>query len=152
MNQHNRVYVYDKAKYHVGTTTEYGLPDSHASHHTLYFFRWLIDNGLMSETFLSDAEPLGEYQSGQRTLLSLYEWWDCCLVDTMLSEEGNAFARQYFDFEKGRYIRDYIDRFKGDLPSEFHIAYNDEIYEKFRSVIDKRYSRWKAPKRWWWPF
>lgn len=152
MTQPSRPVVYDKSKYHSETTNGYGLPDDHASHHTLFFLRWLIENDLMAEEFTSEAKPLGEYRARTRTLLSLYEWWDCCLVDDMLSEEGNAFARHYFDFDKGQYLNDYIGLLQGDLPSEFHVEFTDANYAELKSVIDRRYQEWKRPKRKWWPF
>jgi hypothetical protein len=112
----------------------------------------LIENDLMGEEFTSEAEPLDQYRSGTRTLLSLYEWWDCCLLDGMLSDEGNAFAQHYFDFDGGQYLHDYIGLLKGSLPSEFHIEFTDDNYAKLKPIIDKRYRKWKNPKRWWWPF
>ena len=142
--------VYDKTKYHLETIDEYGLPESHASHHTLYFLRWLIENEIMSDEFKSETQPLNEYLTGERSLISLYEWWDCCLVDDMLSDEGNAFAQHYFDFEKGKYIQDYIKLLKGKLPSEFHVKYTDDNYAELKHILDKRYQDWKRPKKKWW--
>ena len=57
----------------------------------------------------------------------------------MLSEEGNAFGMHYFDFERGRYIHDYIETLQGRLPSEFHVDYTEDGYQKMRKVIDRRY-------------
>jgi hypothetical protein len=144
--------VYDKSDYHLETTQGYGLDDSHASHHTLFFFRWVVDTGLMSEEFISEAEPLEEYKTGKRSILSLYEWWDCCLVDDMLSDEGNSFAQHYFDFDKGQYLKDYMGALQGSLPSEFHIEFTEENYSTMRAIIDRRYQEWKHPKISWWPF
>jgi len=141
MNDYAQPVVYDKTKYHLETTEEYGLPESHASHHTLYFLRWLIENDMMSDDFTSEAQPLDEYRKGKRTLLSLYEWWDCCLVDDMLSDEGNAFAQYYFDFENGKYIHDYIGLLQGNLISEFHIEFTDEKYARLKPIIDKRHQQ-----------
>ena len=152
MNEYKQPVVYDKTKYHLETIEGYGLPESHASHHTLYFLRWLIENGLMSEEFTLEAQPLDEYRTGKRTLLSLYEWWDCCLIDDMLSDEGNAFAQHYFDFEKGQYLNDYIGLLQGSLPSEFHIEFTDVNYAQLKPIIDKQYQRWKKPKKRRWPF
>jgi hypothetical protein len=65
----------------------------------------------------------------------------------MLSEEGNAFAMHYFDFERGRYIHDYIAALQGSLPSEFHVDCTEDNYQKMRQVIDRRYDEWKTPKK-----
>jgi hypothetical protein len=70
----------------------------------------------------------------------------------MLSEDGNKFAMHYFDFDKGRYIHDYIELLQGQLPSEFHINCNEANYQRMKEVIDRRYREWKTPKKSWWPF
>ena len=85
----------------------------------------------------------------------------------MLSDEGNAFAMYYFDFDRGRYMQDYTSALQGNLPSEYHIKYSEENYQKLRTVIDDRYAEWKnredesesgkdqvqtPTKKWWWPF
>jgi len=144
--------VYDKTKYHLETTDNYSLPEPHASYHTLYFLRWLIENDFMSDEFKSEEEPLNEYLTGKRSLLFLYEWWDCCLIDDMLSNEGNAFAQYYFDFEKGQYLKDYIGLLQGSLTSEFHIEFTDANYLKLKHIIDKNYKNWKKPKKKIWSF
>ena len=160
--------VYDKGKYHLETVEKYGLPESHAYHHTLYFFRWLIEHELMSDEFRSETQSFDPAGPTNEAVLQTYEWWDCCLVDDMLSDEGNAFAMAYFDFDKGRYLADYIGLLQGDLPSEFHVDLTEENYQKLKPTIDQRYAEWKAgtistgakivssgqsgsvtPKRWW---
>ena len=151
MKKYSESILYDKADYHYESIESYGLPESHMSHHTLYFLRWLIENNLMSDLFNSEPRLIQEYRSGERSLLSIYEWWDCCFTDDMLSEEGNAFTQHYFDLNKGKYIMDYIDFLQGSLESEFHIEFNERNYEVLKQVIDKRYHKWKK-RKWWWPF
>ena len=41
----------------------------------------------------------------------VYMFWDGVLSDDMLNDEGNQFAIDYFDFEKGLYLDDYDDVF-----------------------------------------
>jgi hypothetical protein len=140
-------YVYDKAKYHYESVEEAGLSEEHASNHTVPILRWLVENGLMSAFFMEEgAEPVGRYQRGELSIHGLYDWWDNCLIDDMISDEGNAFGRHYFAFESGKYIPDYIATLQGSLPSEFHVVYSEENYAKIRTVIDKRYSEWKASR------
>ncbi len=147
-------HVYDKAKYHLETIEEAGLPESHASNHIVPMLRWLIDNNLMGEFFLSEGrEPLARYRAGEISIHELFEWWDTCLIGDMLSERGNAFAMAYFDYDKGKYIHDYSSTLQGDLPSEFHIPYSEAGYAKLRDVIDSRYAQWSSPKsKPWWQF
>ncbi|HXC01629.1 MAG TPA: hypothetical protein VNU49_03185 [Opitutaceae bacterium] len=146
-------HVYDKAKYHYETIEQHDLSEEHAANHTVVFLRWLIDRRMMSEFFEKEAvEILRKFRAGQATIHQVYEWWDCCLIDDMLSEEGNAFAKHYFDFEHGRYIHDYIATLKHGLPTEFHIDYSEGNYQTMKKVIDRRYEEWKKPKKKWWLF
>jgi hypothetical protein len=147
-------HVYDKAKYHDESIQQYGLPEEHAANHTIVFLRWLIEHQLMSNFFCNEgAKVLESFRAGKATIYDVYSWWDSCLVDDMLSEEGNAFAMHYFDFDRGRYIHDYIKTLQRGLPSEFHVEYTEENYQLMRKVIDRRYDEWQRNgKRRWWPF
>ena len=143
-------YVYDKAKYHFESVEEFGLPAEHAYNHTVPILRWFIEHGFMSEFFNEEcADQLAAYQAGSLSIYQLYEWWDCCLISDMVNEEGNAFGMYYFDFEKGKYISDYIGTLQGDLPSEFHVVYTEENYARLKSVIEKRFEEWRNRKPWW---
>jgi hypothetical protein len=144
--------VYDKAKYHDETVEEYGLSDKHAENHTIFFLRWLIENGLMSAEFMDgSAAILENFQLSKASIHEVYRYWDRCLMENMLSEEGNAFAKSYFDFQRGRYMDDYARTLQGDLPSTYHINYSEKNYQLMKEIIDRRYKAWKN-KPWWWPF
>ena len=146
-------HVYDKAKYHYESVEQHGLSEEHAANHTVVFLRWLIAHNMMNDFFLREShDVVDKFRAGEATIHQVYEWWDCCLVDDMLSEEGNSFAKAYFDFEIGQYIHDYIATLQGDLPSEFHVDYTEENYERMRQVIDRRYTEWSTRKRTWWPW
>jgi hypothetical protein len=138
-------FVYDKAKYHDQSVEEQGLPGHHAYHHTTYFLSWLVKNRLMSEWFEQEGKAeIARYRAGEISINELYEWWDCCLISDMLSERGNAFARDYFDFDKGKYVADYEKHLLGDLPTVFHLPYTAEREAVIHRVIDERYAAWKA--------
>ena len=144
-------YVYDKAKYHAETIENLGLPESHADNHTVPFLRWLIENDLMSDFFVTEsADSLAAFKRGETSIHELYESWDRCPISDMLSPQGNAFAMSYFDFEKGKYLADYMKTLQGGLPTEFHVQYSDENYQKLKHVIDERYARWQHPPKPWW--
>jgi hypothetical protein len=71
----------------------------------------------------------------------------------MISDKGNLFALDYFDYEKGRYLHDYKDTLQGELPSEFHIQYSEDTYAKIKVVIDQRYRAFQERKsKPWWKF
>lgn len=140
--------VYDKAKYHDDTVEEFGLPEEHAANHTVFFLRWLIEHSLVSSFFQTEsADVLDAFRAGKASIHDVYEWWDRCLISDMLSDEGNAFAQAYFDFERGEYLRDYAQVLQRDLPSEFHVAYTEQNYQSMRAVIDARYAAWQANAR-----
>src|SRR5688572_15876770 len=104
----NSPHVYDKAKYHYETIEEFGLSEEHADNHTVVFLRWLIEHDLISKAFVENSgDMLEKFRAGKASIHELYEWWDCCLIEDMLSEEGNKFAMHYFDFDKGMFLQDY---------------------------------------------
>ena len=141
-------HVYDKTKYHDDTVEELGLPEEHAANHTAFFLRWLIERSLVSELFETEgADILAPFRDGQASIHDVYEWWDGCLVDDMLSDEGNAFARSYFDFDRGDYMQDYARVLQRDLPTEFHVPYTEENYQAIRAVIEDRYAAWQRSPR-----
>jgi hypothetical protein len=145
--------VYDKAKYHDESVRQHGLSEEHAANHTVVFLRWLIEHRMISQLFeQEDSEILRKFRSGEATIYEVYEWYDRCLIDVMLSEEGNAFAMHYFDFEHGKYGNDYCGALQHKLPTLFHIDYNEANYQTMKRIIDRRYKEWKRPKRRWWFF
>lgn len=140
----NSPHVYDKAKYHSESVDLLGLSEEHAANHTVVFLRWLIENNLMSQEFNEGSgDMLAKFRAGKATIHQVYGWWDWCLIDDMLSDEGNAFAMHYFDFDKGKYLQDYMELLQGKLPSEFHVDYNESNYQRMKEVIDRRYAEWK---------
>lgn len=146
-------YIYDKAEYHYETVEQYGLPRTHASIHVLPILRWFIEHDLMSDFFHSTcADEIAAYRRGDISIQALYEWWDECLAGEMVSDEGNAFGQEYFDFSKGKYIADYVELLQGNLPSEFHVQFDEANYSVLKRRIDERYRQWKNQNRPWWRF
>jgi hypothetical protein len=140
-------HVYDKAKYHSGTVRKYGLSSEHASNHTVMFLRWLVEHHMTSDLFEQEGKAvLQKFRAGKVSIHKLYKWWDGCLIDDMLSEEGNAFAMHYFDFENGQFLPDYTATLQGSLPSEYHIVFSEENFQMLRKVIDRRYDEWKGSR------
>jgi hypothetical protein len=50
----NKPKAYDKSKWHSETVAEYGLPEEHASHHIVFFFRWCIEHDFVSDWLRSE--------------------------------------------------------------------------------------------------
>lgn len=145
--------VYDKAKYHRDSVEKKGLPEEQAEVHTAFYLGWLIDNDLYSEEFATEnREIVDEYKRRKTTAMAIYEWWDCCLVDDMISERGKVFSQYYFDFENGKYTADYMKTFNVNGDNDFFtVEYTWDNYAKIRKVIDNRYNKWtkRQAKKWW---
>ena len=75
----------------------------------------------------------------------VYMFWDGVLSDDMLNDEGNQFAIDYFDFEKGLYLDDYDDVFL-ECDTLYQVQDTWENYFKLKEVIDIRYTEWKNLK------
>jgi hypothetical protein len=142
----SEIKVYDKSKWHDETVAEYGLPEENACHHIVFFFRWCIEHDFVC-AWLSEESP-DDYAAIRDGSLSAVDYFerllDGCFSDDMLTDEGNAFASAYFDYDAGRYLDDLINTLKGDLPSEYHIPFNEDTYGQMKAVIDGRYAAWKA--------
>jgi hypothetical protein len=138
-------HVYDKATYHDDTVEELGLPHEHAENHTVFFLRWLIEHSLMSEGFEREgADILQQFREGSVPIHEVYRWCDGCLMDDMLSADGNAFARFYFDVERGQYLTDYARVLQRGLPTQFHVEYTEANYRTLAPVVDERYATWRG--------
>src|ERR1044072_1798891 len=102
-------HVYDKAKYHYDGDFPDELPIEQGFVHTGMFLGWVIDNDLYSEFLYTEASGYIEsFKQRELTGAQVYEYaCDGTFIDDMLTESGNRFARDYFDFDKGSYLIDY---------------------------------------------
>jgi len=137
--------VYDKAKFHFETIEKHGLPAIQSYVHTAFFLGWLIDKKLLDDEFEEDSDSdIEAFRERQISAPRLFQRFDGCLDEEMLSPEGVAFANAYFDFERGEYLSDYRKHLTKDLPSEFHVSDTWENYEVASAFISERYSAWKS--------
>jgi hypothetical protein len=143
---------YDKADFHIESIEKAGLSFEHACNHTIVFLRWLIEHQMLAPFDDQNKWILREFTEGRMSIYQVYSYYDCCLISDMLTKEGDAFAMHYFDFQRGRYLQDYMKALQDSLPTEFHIDYNEKNYQIMKNIIDNRYARWKRFKHWWWPF
>lgn len=140
------IYVYDKARYHPkGGFT-----------HTGMFIGWILENNLYSEKMPIDKSAALSLKERKITGAQIYDdFLDGVLTSNELNDEGNAFAKSYFDFTKGKYIHDYAKVFNVNLRSNDFLNVKDtwNNYEKIKNIIDKRYQEWKERQnRKWWEF
>jgi hypothetical protein len=133
-------YVYDKAKYHYGGDCPTSLPEQASFVPTGMFYGWLVEHKMVKEEFDPQTE---EFVARRMTGPKLYEQGDGCLIDAMLTDEGNRFALAYFDFKHGKYLADYQELLAKGLPTPFHVADTWANYDILRKRIDERYAAWK---------
>ena len=58
-----------------------------------------------------------------------------------LSEEGNRFAKSYFE---SRYLEDYEACLGAGLASLYHVEDSPENSSKIEAVLDERFKAWRA--------
>lgn len=135
--------VFDKAKWHYEGEFPEDLDEKQAFVHTGLFLGWIIDNELYSEEFADDFDKeIRKFISRKLTGPDVYRAVDGVFMDEMLNEVGLAFTIAYFDFEKGKYLRDYEKAFPG-LPSMYHVVDTWDNYNTLKPLIDKRFAAWK---------
>lgn len=138
-------YVFDKAKYHDGSIEKMGLADEQSFVHTGLFIAWLVNNDLMSDFFNEESGP--DILDLKHKIVSpseLYMNWDGVFVGDMLNETGFNFAMSYFDFDKGRYLRDYEKVFDVKGEDVFKVADTWDNYDKLRPAIDLAFKKWRS--------
>ncbi|MCK5746928.1 MAG: hypothetical protein KAH44_11970 [Oricola sp.] len=136
---------YDDAEWHYGGDFPEGVPISHGFTHIGFFLTWIVDSGLESE-FIQTASPRELAATKRRDVspIALLEFWDGQLIDDMLSDEGNAFAAQYYNMSNAEagYFADYSEVF-GEAGT-YEIEPTWENYDRIKPVISRRYEEWKA--------
>ena len=152
---------YDDASWHYGGEFPKELPPEAGATHIGMFVSWCVLNGLVGQLHL-DEFP-GYVESLKSRSLTpgafLIQACDEKFTDEDLSDEGNAFARIYFDTQKGQYLADYEKTLAIPDKSLYHVADTWENFDKLAPVISRRFQNWKehgaveSPKPWWrfWP-
>lgn len=136
--------VYDKAKWHYEGDFPSELPKFQAYVHTGMFLGWVIENHLYSEEFQDNCEEeIEAFQNREMTGPQVYKSCDGVFADEMLNSQGNRFARFYFDFDKGDYLRDYEDLLAAGLASTYHVSDTWENYSRLKERIDQRFQAWQ---------
>jgi len=139
--------VFDKAKWHVNDDFPSDL-DQHQSYvHSGLFICWLIDKGFIDDDFKTEnLDGINLLTSRQVAPSQFYVDY----LDGVFNAEGLTliaikFTTDYFDFEKGNYVTDYLATLdpSDSLPSLFHVADTWGNYDKLKLVINKRFTEWK---------
>ena len=138
---------YDDASWHSGGKFPKDLPPEAGATHTGMFLAWALLNGLAGENFTDTPGETGKLASRAVTPGRFFlEACDGKFTDEDLSDEGNAFARAYFDFEKGAYLGDYEETLAQDVPELYYVKDSWENFDRLKPLLDRRYAEWKAER------
>jgi hypothetical protein len=163
---------YDRSDWHYGGDYPEDLPDENAATHIGMFLAWCMENNLVSEELIEQsAEAIERVKKHELTGAEfLIEECDEKFWSSDLSDEGNAFAGDYYEdgteFSKKfhSYMEDYCDAFNQkaekegfEYPSVYHVENNWENYAIVKKFLDRQYSQWKnsrddAELKWVWVF
>jgi hypothetical protein len=140
---------YDDASWHYGGDFPPDLPAEAGATHSGMFLAWALLNGLGGKFFEEEApEAISELKDRRSTPGAVFlSYSDGKLTDSDLGELGNAFARHYFDLQKGAYLGDYERTLAGGLASTYHVPDTWESYDRLCPVIDRRYAEWRSMRR-----
>jgi hypothetical protein len=134
----------DRADWHYGGNYPSGLPSENGGTHIGMYLAWIVHRGLGSEELAQMAGDtyawvLNREVTGRDLLFTKL---DEKFFDTLLSPEGQAFTRSYY--ETNGYANDYDRVLGGDLPTLYHVENTWENFDKLVPVLDERLAAWRA--------
>ncbi|ANY65620.1 hypothetical protein BBD42_03455 [Paenibacillus sp. BIHB 4019] len=143
-------YVYDKAKWHYD-----GDFPQELEHHQAYvpsgmFIAWIIKNDLLSKrSRKEDAAEIELVKRNEMTGAQFYRKnWDGVLSSNELSDEADAFAREYLNIQNDIYTAvDFTNGLAAGLPTIYHVEDSFENYHIIEPIITERYQDWKRRKK-----
>lgn len=128
---------YDDASWHSEGEFPANSPEEYGGTHIALFLKWCFVKGWAGELHLQEEpEAVQAVVDGQTSATEfLFRYSDGKLVDSSLSDEGNAFAERYYGRD-GLYTQDYMAQF-GEL---MYVAPEEEHdFEKFSAMLDARF-------------
>lgn len=143
------VYVYDKAKWHYDGDFPAGLDRMQAYVPSGMFIAWAIKNDLVSSKIRKrDKVDIELVKRDEMTGAQFFRSnWDGVLTSRELSDEGDAFAREYMNIQNDIYTAtDFADVLAKGLPTIYHVEDTIENYRLIEPIIAERYREWKARK------
>ena len=140
--------VFDKAKWHYEGKFPKDLDEEQGFVHTGMFLGWIIETGLYSEDFVDDFKSeIRKFKTRKLTGTGVYAAADGVFDAEMLNREGVAFAKAYFDFDTGKYLKDYDKILTRKLPTLYHVQDTWDNYDLIKPQIDKRFAAWKKKRK-----
>lgn len=141
---------YDDASWHYGGDFPSDLPDAAGATHTGMYLAWALLSGLSGDIHIVDfPDDIPMLQRREVTPGAFFlSSCDGKFTDEDLSDEGNAFTRDYFDLQKGTYLGDYDEVFGHEMPDSpnglYYVADTWSNFEKLRPVLDLRLAAWRS--------
>ncbi|MBG9792214.1 hypothetical protein ABD76_06755 [Paenibacillus dendritiformis] len=138
--------VFDKAKWHYDGEFRQELDIFQAYVPIGMFVAWVIKNELCSKrTRKSDASDIELVRQDKMTGAQFYrDNWDGVLSSNDLSDEADAFAREYLNIHNDIYTAvDFTEIVATGLPTIYHVEDTIENYRMIEPVISERYRDWK---------
>ena len=138
--------AYDRADWHYGGNFPEDLPPEAGGTHIGMFLAWAITRGLEGDFHKVESssalEALRRREITGRDFLNTEcdeKFWE-----EDLSDEGNAFAKAYYEAEGAdSYLADYGQLLGAGLPSLYHVEDSWENFDRLAARIDQRYQAWK---------
>jgi hypothetical protein len=142
--------AYDRADWHYGAENyPKDLPPQNGGTHIGMFLAWAILHGLESEFHREESSAsLSAVRARQMTGRQfLFKECDEKFWDEDLSDDGNAFAKEYYNVtdEQGcRYLEDFYSAFPS-VPA-YHVEDTWQNYDKIAPLISRRFEEWKQKR------
>ena len=135
--------IYDRADWHYGGDFPDGLPPECGATHIGMFLGWAIKRDLVGELHREhNAEAIAGVRDGSISGRDfLLDSCDEKFTEEELSEEGNRFAKSYFE---SRYLRDYDACMGAGRASLYHVEDNSANRGKIEALLDERLAAWRA--------
>jgi len=135
--------AYDRADWHYGGDFPADLPTEAGATHIGLFLAWAIHRGLVGDFHRNESSDAvaavtrRDMSGGQFLIQECDEkFWE-----EDLSDEGNAFAREYY---ADGYFADYVETLAEELPSIYHVADTWANFDRLAPVLDQRLQQWRA--------
>ena len=134
--------TYDRADWHYGGEFPSELPPDKGGTHIGMFLAWAAKSGLIGSFHLQNSSSYLE-QLSRREITGCEFLVHACdekFWPEDLSEEGNSFAREYYESD---YFEDYFDTLASDLPTVYHVQDTWENFDRLCPVLENRFNEWK---------
>jgi hypothetical protein len=143
---------YDDASWHYEGDYPQNLPNANAAIHIGMFITWCIENDLIDDENDHIEDCAEEIQKIKKHEMTGGQFLiECCdekFIDYDLSDLGNAFAEDYYDYDTEytiKYGDDFCDLFD-EYETAYHVEDTWENYKLIKKIIDKRFEEWKKYK------